>query len=229
MRVVIVPLPNPDGRARCPVDSWIGQDPAFYELTGMGTNGAGQTYRWPFVKQVHPMRGAAVGKLGAYFNDDGVNLMHDDWFAPMAQETRALFRLASEEAPDFIVCLHSHESNPSVEPTSYVPETVKKSIQNFGARLYARYAKAGLPARTTPPRVEPDGAAFPPPSFNLVSALHHACGAVSFVHECPAGVRPEMKLTLDHLLDIEMILFDELFAFAAERPVQWTRAQKPAG
>jgi hypothetical protein len=53
-----------------------------------------------------------VGILGAYFNDDGVNLMHDDFFLPMARETDAILRLARGEAPDVAVSLHSHESPP---------------------------------------------------------------------------------------------------------------------
>jgi hypothetical protein len=223
LRVVIVPLANPDGRARCPVDSWMGHDMDQYVLVSMGTSGDGTGYKWPVVKRFHPMRGAALGKLGAYFNDSGVNLMHDEWFAPMAPETRALLKLAIDEAPDFIVSLHSHGSSPSVEPTAYVTEAVKKSIQEFGARLYARYAKAGLPARTAPPPVRPDGALFPPPSFNLASALHHACGAVSLVHECTAGIMSGMRLELDGLLDVEMILFDELLQYAVENPVRWAR------
>lgn len=221
MRILAIPVANPDGRVRCPVDSWMGHDMDSYGLISMGTRPDGMAYRWPEVKQFHPMRGAVVRKLGAYFNDEGVNLMHDDWFAPMAAETRALVKLATDEAPDFIVSLHSHGSQPSVEPTAYVTEAVKRSIQEFGSRLYARYAKAGLPARTTPPPVQPDGAAFPPPSFNLASALHHACGAVSFVHECTAGIMPQVRLDLEGLLDVEMILFDELLQYAAEHPVNW--------
>jgi hypothetical protein len=34
--------------------------------------------------------------------------MHDEWFEPMAPETKAFFKLAREEAPDYIVSLHSH-------------------------------------------------------------------------------------------------------------------------
>ena len=224
MRVLIIPLANPDGRARCPVDNWIGQESALYQRVAMGTRPDGASYEWPFVKRLHPMRGAAVRTLGAYFNDDGVNLMHDEWFAPMAAETRALLRLAIEESPDFIVSLHAHGSAPSVEQTAYVPMMVKKSIEEFGVRLYARYAKSGLPARKAPAPAQPDGAVFPPPSFNLASALHHACGAVAFVHECIAGVSPGPALTLENLLDVEMILFDELFEFALEHPVKWAGA-----
>jgi hypothetical protein len=222
-RVLIVPVGNPDGRVRCLADSWVGADEHTYERICMGTRPDGTDYVWPLVKRYHPMQGAAVGTLGAYFNDAGVNLMHDEWFQPMAEETRAFLRLAREEAPDFIVSLHSHESSPSVEPTAYVPRTVKETIRAFADRLYARYRAAGLPAREAGPEVQEDGVTLPPPSFNLASALHHACGGAAFIHECTAGARYKSapEVTHEQILDLEMVLYDELLQFAVERPVRW--------
>ena len=151
--------------------------------------------------------------------------MHDEWFDPMAGETRAFMRLTREEAPDFIVSLHSHASSPSVEPTAYVPHTSKQTIQKFADRLYKRYADAKLPFRTAGPEPKEDGTTFPPPSFNLSSALHHVCGGVSFVHETCVGVKtaPYPKLTHAEILDMQMLFYDELFAFAVENPVKWVK------
>jgi zinc carboxypeptidase len=224
-RVLIVPCGNPDGRARCGYDSWVGEELPTHERIGMGSKPDGANHTWPQVKRVHPMRGPEVAALGAYWNDDAINFMHDEWFQPMAEETRAFFRLAHEEAPDFIVSLHSHGSNPSIEPTAYVPWTVKQTIKTFGDRLQKRYAQAGLPHRTGGPEPEEDGKKFPPPSFNLASALHHACGGVAFVHETCIGVRtpPFAQVTHDQLLDIQMLLYDELFRFAVHNPVKWTK------
>jgi hypothetical protein len=224
-RVLIVPCGNPDGRARCRFDSWVGEELSTHERATMGTRPDGMNYQWPSVKRIHPMRGAPVGSLGAYFNDEGVNLMHDEWFAPMAPETRAWFKLAREEAPDFIVSLHSHASDPSVEPTAYVPRAVKETIKQFGDRLQKRYAEAGLPHRSGGPEPKEDGATFPPPPFNLTSALCHACGAVSLVFECCVGVKTKPYATLTHeqILDLQLLMADELLQFAVEHPVKWTR------
>jgi hypothetical protein len=227
-RVLIVPSANPDGRARCPRNSWAGEELSTHEPVEMGTRRDGTSYKWPEVKRFHPMRPAFYRTLGAYFNDDGVNLMHDDWFAPQAEETRAILKLAREEAPDFLVSLHSHASNPSLEPTAYVPRTVKETIKDLANRVYGRYAAAGLPHRTAGPEPKEDGASFPPPSFNLASALHHACGGVSFVYETCNGVRtrPYPQATHDQLLSLQLLFYDELFRYALDRPVNWTLAER---
>ena len=224
-RVLIVPCGNPDGRARCPYDCWIGEELDTHERIGMGVRPDGKNYTWPGVKRIHPMRGAAVGKLGAYWNDDGINLMHDEWFEPMAPETKAFFRLAREEAPDYIVSLHSHGGDPSVEPTAYVPRQVKDTLKEIGDRVQKRYADANLPHRSGGPKVEEDGGAFPPPSFNLTSALHFACGAVTMVHETPVGVKtaPFPQVTADQLLDLQLCFYDELVAYAVSHPRRWVR------
>src|SRR5699024_3789944 len=67
MRVVIVPVANPDGRARVQPASMLGglQDDLSY--WGMGTHKDGTLYRWPQCKFVHPMRDD-VGFLGGYYN-----------------------------------------------------------------------------------------------------------------------------------------------------------------
>jgi hypothetical protein len=213
-----VPLSNPDGRARCPYDSFVGIPVEEMTRVGQGTRKNGSLYGWPAAKQRHPMKGD-VGLLGAYFNDDGINLMHDEFFAPMAEETQALLDVARKEAPDYIINLHSHGSAPMIVRTSYVPRYCKEAEARFAQRLAERYRRAGLPAGE-PPVPSEDGVEYPPPSFNLTSALHHVCGTVSMVFECPHGVREDIypQVTHDQILDIELILFEELLRFALETP-----------
>jgi len=224
-RLLLVPCGNPDGRARCGYDSWVGEELKTHERVGMGVKPDGSNHTWPQVKRIHPMRGPEVATMGAYWNDDGVNLMHDDWFNPMAAETRAFLRLAHEEAPDFIASLHSHGSAPELLQESYVPRTVKETIRKMDERLQKRYAEAGLPFRQKSREPKEDGTAFPPPTFNLASALHHACGGVSTVFETCVGVRtpPYPQVTLDQLLDIHLLLFEEVLKCVLENPVKWTK------
>ncbi|MGI6454717.1 MAG: M14 family zinc carboxypeptidase [bacterium] len=217
-RVLIVPLANPDGRARCPYDSLVGIPINEMTRVGQGTRKDGSLYGWPGAKQVHPMAGD-VGILGAYFNDDGINLMHDEWFDPMAEETRALLRVAREEAPDYILNLHSHGSNPAILHTAYAPRFHKELIANFASGLMQRYQQHQLPAGSVPEPRE-DGTTYPPPSFNLTSALHHTSGGVSMLFECPHGSKETRypQVTHDQILDLQMILYDELLNYAVEHP-----------
>lgn len=226
-RVLIIPSGSPDARARCSYDSWVGIDYPVHERIGMGTRPDGSNHTWPYVKQVHPMRGPQVATPGAYWNERQVNLMHDEWFDPMTPETQAFFRLAREEAPDYIVSLHSHAVKPELMQTAYVPWTVKETLKTLGDRLQKRYAVAGLPHRPSGAAPEEDGRTFPPPSFNLASALHHACGAVAFVYETPCGLRPYPPVNHDQLLDLQLLLYDELFRYAIANPVNWVPAKRP--
>jgi hypothetical protein len=215
-RVLIVPLANPDGRARCPYDSFVGLPVDEMTRIGQGTRRDGTNWGWPGVKQRHPMREPG-GLLGAYFNDCGINLMHDEFTAPMAPETRALLRLARDEAPDYLLNLHSHGVAPEILRTAYVPRYCKETEARFAERLMARYREAGLPAGSIPTPRE-DGETYPPPSFNLTSALHHVCGGVSMLFECSHGLKEYVPVTHDQILDLELTLFDELLAFAVENP-----------
>ncbi len=217
-RLLIVPGSNPDGRARCPYDSFIGVPSKEMTRIGQGTRKDGSLYGWPGVKAVHPMRGD-IGFLGAYFNEAGINQMHDEFFEPMANETKALLRVARREAPDYIINLHSHEHPPAILSTDYVPWYCKEIEAQFAERLMARYREAGLPAGPVP-KPSIDGEKYPPPSFNLTSALHHVCGGVSMLFECCHGLKGDMDFQVTHeqILDIQMMLFDELLQFAVEAP-----------
>jgi len=52
-RVSIIPLANPDGRARCPYDSFIGIPVNEMTRVGQGTRKDGSNDGWPGAKQRH--------------------------------------------------------------------------------------------------------------------------------------------------------------------------------
>lgn len=111
---------------------------------GMGTHKDGTLYRWPQCKFVHPMRGD-VGFLGGYYNDDGINLMHDNFFHPMARETQALLDLAEEEKP--AIALHLHGGTNSIADllqTAYVPRESGEAIRRLALRCDAAARQEGL-------------------------------------------------------------------------------------
>jgi hypothetical protein len=100
---------------------------------------------------------------------------------------------------------------------------VQDTIKDFAVGLYRRYAAAGPPHPKAGPEPGEGGARFPPPAFNLCSALHHACGGAAFVHECCNGVRtaPYPRVTHEQILDVQLPLHDELFRYAVGHPVRW--------
>ncbi len=225
-RMIIVPCGNPDGRKRCPYDSFIGLPTEIMTKYGQGTRKDGSSWGWPQAKSVHPMKGN-VGILGGYFNDDGINMMHDDFFAPMANETEAILDIARSEVPDMTVSLHSYSYPPMILQANYVPWFMKERIQVLDRRLNSRYKNANL-AHFQDWFVEPsiEDEAYPPrTSFNLVSALHHVSGTMAFTFECTHGCVdeefPEPFVTYNDILDIQLNLYEEMFDYLLENRLYW--------
>jgi len=225
-RMLIIPCGNPDGRERCPLDSFVGISKTTMAHYGQGSSKDGTDYGWPGAKRRHPMVDD-VGFLGAYFNDDGINMMHDEFFNPMAEETKAIMKVAQDEAPDYIPVLHSHGSSPAVLQASYVPRYIKDKIRAFSHQLADRYESEELPNQRLREPSE-DGKKYPPPTFNLISALHHVCGGMSFTFECSHGLKESVyaQVSHDQILDIQLLLYDELLKFALANPVRWELMKK---
>ncbi len=230
-RVIIVPCANPDGRRRCPYDSFLGLPTLIMTKYGQGTRKDGSLWGWPLAKSVHPMKGD-VGILGSYFNDNGVNMMHDDFFSPMAQETKAIMEIARSEAPDMTVSLHSHEYPPVILQPDYEPFFMKERVYELALQLNNRYKVLDLPHDDDKNIVAPgvEDKDFPPRKpFNLVSALHQVSGTMSFTFECPHGSLtknlPMPPITYDDLLDIQLILYDEMLDYLMENRLYWLRKE----
>jgi len=226
-RIIIIPCANPDGRKRCPYDSFVGLPVEIMTKYGQGTRKDGSSWGWPQAKSLHPMKGN-VGILGAYFNDDGINMMHDDFFAPMAVETKAILDIARSEVPDMTVSLHSYEIPPMIMSPNYVPWFMKKRVEELTRRVNSRYEKANLAHVPddwiSEPSIEDEK--FPPhTSYNLISALHHISGTMSFTFECSHGTvseaMPEPIVTHGDILDIQLNLYDEMLNYILENRLYW--------
>ena len=211
VRLVIVPIYNLDGRARCAPDAMLGESLASLRYHGQGTWRDGSLCGWPDCKKVHPIKDAA-GHLGAYYNDDGVNLMHDNFFSPMAPETRALLQLCDEEAPECVVGLHggANTTNELLQP-DYVPRFIKEAVFRLASDVAARQTARGLKSHVRAVAPEAD---LPPPSFNLTSALHHVSGAVSSTYESNEGLDGRNAFTAEEILLHHYCLFESLLALA---------------
>jgi hypothetical protein len=207
-RLLIVPAGNPDGIARFEPRMLHGMDSNDLRFWGQGTWKDDTFCDWPQCKRQHPMTGDNVGFLGCYFNDAGINPMHDEFFAPMGPEAPALLKIAREEGPDLAVSLHSHESRPALLRPAYLPAEVQQDIQSLSRECYTLMGQRGLP-HDEPFKVSPEGGRHPD-SFNLTSALYHVSGAGSFTFECPHGLRGACQVTPEQILDIQLTLYEAM-------------------
>lgn len=207
-RLLIIPAGNPDGVARFEPRSLQGMTGEDLRFWGQGTWKDDTLCGWPGCKRQHPMTGDNVGFLGGYFNDAGINPMHDEFFTPMGPEAPAILKVAIEEGPDLVVSLHSHEPAPALLRPAYVPTEVQQDIRSLAAEYYALLDKRNLP-HDSPFEARPEGGKNPE-SFNLTSALHHVCGAGSFTFECPHGLSDGCPVTFEQILDIQLTLYEAM-------------------
>jgi hypothetical protein len=207
-RLLIIPAGNPDGTARFEPRSLVGMGDDDVRFWGQGTWKDDTFCDWPQCKRRHPMAGDDIGFLGCYFNERGVNPMHDEFFAPMGPESAAFLKLAREEGPDLIVSLHSHESKSAIYRPAYTPVEIQQDIQSLARECYALLARRQLPFGSLW-ETRPEGGKNPEP-FNLTSALYHVSGASSFTFECSHGIRGNCEVTLDQILDIQLSLYEAM-------------------
>lgn len=213
-RLIIIPVMNPDGRARCEPDSMVGLTNEQLRHWGQGRWTDGALCGWPGCKSVHPIKDA-VSFLGAYYNDDGVNFMHDNFFGAMATETAALLRLAEDEAADYIILLHggSNCTNVLLQP-NYVPPHVRAAVRALALRTAELSENADLPSSVL--QISDDAGA-PPPSFNLASAIHHICGGVCAVYESNQGLLDKNSYDAETILRLHYMLFEGVIREADDK------------
>jgi hypothetical protein len=207
-RLLIIPAGNPDGTARFEPRALQGMGEDDIRFWGQGTWTDDTFCDWPQCKRQHPMVGDNVRFLGCYFNNAGINPMHDEFFAPMGPESAAFLKIAREEGPDLVVSLHSHESKPAVLRPAYVPTEIQQDIRSLAKECYALLSERQLPFGGLFD-VRPEGGKNPD-SFNLTSALYHVSGAGSFTFECPHGIQSNCQVTLDQILDIQLSLYEAM-------------------
>lgn len=212
-RIVLIPCANPDGRARVPVNTMVGQSFETFRRYVQGTWKDGSLCGWPGCKSVHPIKEHAE-LLGGYFNDDGVNIVHDTFYDPMAKETKLLLRIAELESADF--CLHLHGGDNCVNQildTAYVHGAAREGQRAFTRLVQAACTERGLEYYVNSKEARPEDGERPP-AFTLDAAMHQVCGGISCTYETNMGLDSgRLRCTHDEILDHHMILFETLFRF----------------
>jgi hypothetical protein len=209
-RLLIIPAGNPDGTARLLPRALQGMGLDDVRFWGQGTWSDDTFCGWPESKRQHPMVGDNTGFLGCYFNDAGINPMHDEFFDPMGPEAPAILKVAKEEGPDMAVSLHSHSSKPAVLRPAYVIMEKQEDIRKLAMECYEILKKRGLPYGSVFTS-KSEGGNNPSP-FNLTSAMYHISGASSFTFECPHGLDSTQacKVSFEDILDIQLALYEAM-------------------
>ena len=206
LHLILVPISNPDGRSRVPFRSFVGK--TFYDLRyyNQGTWKDGTLCGWPGCKTVHPIKDAS-DFLGAYFTDDGINMMHEDYFSNnVCNETQALFEICRKEAPDFSVLLHggsnatsclvpyNYTTKASLDEAVKVSRSLKERCDSEGVR-YEIYKGSGFGA-----------------GFMLCSAMHHLCGGTVITYESNQGLcdHGNVIYSYDEIYRSHLLLFEEI-------------------
>lgn len=213
INLLIIPCLNPDGRSHIPFDSFVGK--SFYDLRyyNQGTWKDGTLCGWPECKLRHPIK-EYVDYLGGYFNDDGVNLMHDNFFGRKANENQALFDVCEQFVPDFTVLLHggSNTKNCILGP-AYAPLDIKQRVSVLVEVLKSNCEAVGLECYVADKDNDYGESKNPPVSFNLTSALAQLCGEPCVTYESNQGLTGDSigrGYDYDEIYRHHIILFESL-------------------
>lgn len=213
VNLLIIPCLNPDGRSRIEQDSVVGMDFKQFRYYNQGTWKDGTLCGYPECKKIHPIKDYC-DFLGAYFNDDGVNLMHDNFFGKKANETQFLFDVADEYVPDLTILLHggTNTSSTIISP-AYASDDVRQQINLFEQSMKKRCEEKKQRYYIQP--YDRGENKEPHPSFNLVSALYHYIGEPCFTFESNQGLSGcnSKASTYEEIYEAHMMLFEEAAKF----------------
>lgn len=216
VNILIIPCLNPDGRSRIEFSSMVGKTFEQLRYYNQGTWKDGSLCGWPDCKKIHPIIDYCQF-LGAYFNDDGINIMHDDFFGKKSSETEFLFDAVEDFVPDFTVLLHGGAEAPNhILKPAYAPDAVKKNILALENALKSRCEKEKLEYIVT--SMDRGENNHSPISFNLTSALYHFCGEPCVTYESNQGLEGcRCSLNHEQIYREHILLFEETIKHISEK------------
>ncbi len=220
IQLLLIPCVNMDGRARIPLKTFVGQSFEGFRYYSQGTWKDGSLCMHPGCKEIHPIAEAS-GFLGGYFNDDGVNIVHDNFFFPMAEETKALLRVADEYVPDISIHLHGGgNGRQQFYMFNYMPGRVKNKIRELSRMVAVATAKSGKGEQYYESEVVGYEDRDPEPSFNIQSAWTAICGEPAIVYESNQGLLYEegrwnwdVSYGFEDIYEHHKILFESTFNY----------------
>jgi len=223
-RLLIIPWLNPDGNSRTPVACTAGIPSEFYEDYCHGISKTPSANLYSENKKNAPINPANFHYLGAYFNDNGINLEYD-FTAPTRQtETKAWMKYYLLEKPDGVIAMHTNAGSMIGPLPSFIPEGCQHEISRLSGAVAARLEGYGLD-RLSWVGLPGLGTQF----MSQASAIYHVCGATPVLCEFPLGYQLK-PFSPEDMLDITLITFEEMLQFAHTegfRPYEfWTKVKR---
>lgn len=203
VRLTLLPCLNPDGRIKSAVDHLNGAELEELFLIQQGVFRDGTLFRGRKIKEVQPVPEGMLTFRGGYYNDQGVNLQHDDFFGPtLAPENQAVARLFREEIPDAFLTLHAHGALPAfLTPDAHIsPGMQRKQVEAAGFIL-SKFHERNIEF------LPPDRIVTPPWSFFFQTWLHHMTGATPLLFEFCHGLKMRPS-PLEEILETGMVLME---------------------
>jgi len=203
VRLVVVPVGNPDGRARIDSDdptTWSHEEVEKFRH-GLWIDGAFIT--WPACKAWHPFPVEEAGFLGGYFNDKGVNPSHAV-FLPreIAPETHTILDVVREETPDFYLDLHSCGAGPFFIPGQpMLPELLRLRSYYIEGVCVRMLRERGLRPKA---RSRPSEAKV----IDLYTAPYHLAGSMCMLFEGAHGGQKGNEYTYEEIVDTYLTMFE---------------------
>lgn len=215
-RIILIPIMNPDGRARIPLrmEKYADSDYSIHEYLNTGGYPDGTIIGWPQVKEFIPLDFGRPLFPGGYPNDAGVNIQHDDFFGNRQPETQSLFDLVERERPDLIINMHTGAFYMSMHRPFCEP-VLTPIFDSLYTYVHTRLAVEGL-QHTKDPLIEANPGPVRQGAFNLDGALNLHSGALSVVVESPShGFSSKNSKNEIAFLTPEMLLESQLFCHLA--------------
>jgi len=185
----------------------------------------GRLIGWPACKEYIPLDFSRTQFPGGYPNDNGVNIMHDDFFGSRQPETQALFDLAARERPDLILNLHTGAGANDYYTRMHIPvmeEVLRPAFNGLYRAVHTALVHAGFQG-SSDLGVEADPGRTTSFGYNLDSALDFHCGALSVVVESPShgysgrNQRGDVVRHLaDQLLDEQLLVQQEAMRYLVD-------------
>ena len=212
LRLVIVPVGNPDGRARIPSDDPLSWNEEETEKFRHGLDPDGQPNTWmPGCFSPHPRPPGADSFLGGYFNDAGVNPSHGIFLdRRIAPEPHLIAERVDRETADCLLDLHSCGAGPFfISGYRHIPDEMTARQSYFDGVWRTKMRTRGLPA---PGWTTRSGRGV----MGLEEYAYHQTGTLPLLFEGGNGSRYQGDHIHRQILDTYMLLFETVCEIGVE-------------